>query len=156
MNLFSVSRLFFSIPIGFVATLQLAIAAAVPVDIQAALKPLKPHTAAFDAGVVAIEFHSTPPPSINNMRNTALMVLCHRVNMSPQKPWGADPVKGIEIWNQGKQSGFALMVSARDCLAVGAVPAAQKTSFLQQRTWVCVARNPCRARRAGETTAMDS
>ena len=130
-------------------------AAAPPADIESSMTMLKPHRSEMVDGVVQLEFLRLARVSIADMRSTAFRVLCHRVIMNPKKAWKSDKVKGIEMWNDGKFSGFALMVTAADCLEIDRASDKDRQKQLDAKTWICRASNPCRPRLPGERTSMD-
>lgn len=74
----------------------------------------------------------------------------------------ADPVPAplqidrIEVRNSNATQGFAIQGGRAECeeLAKVSGPDSVKT-YIEERTFVCLAGNECRARRPGETTAGD-
>ena len=70
--------------------------------------------------------------------------------------WGGRELKRLEYVNSSNGQGIAFSANKDECWKLGNMTDdKEKEAFIKQRTFVCVAGNPCRERRPGERTAAD-
>ena len=133
---------------------QSAFSAPLPEDMQKSLGTYDARSITESGGVVRVVMNR-PRVSISNMRSHLYFKYCFPVFMNGAKGWRGRDFKGIELLESSGSSGFALSLSRADCLTAGNMPDLERDQFITQRTLVCVAGNPCRARRPGERVAAD-
>lgn len=107
-------------------------------------------------GVLRIRFSS--PIITQNIYRPFVNVLCMPLMLVDSKkndPWDGAKINRIELINQIGAQGFALNDVRKSCLATSHLTYDEAKTYIANRTWVCVAGNPCRPRRDGEITSGD-
>lgn len=143
---------FFSLALAL--SLSQAYAGQLPDDLHTSLKTYDARSITESGGVVRVVMNR-PRASIAALRSGAYFKYCYPVLSNGAKGWRGRNFKGIEVLESSATSGFALSLSRADCLTAGHMNDAERNQFIEQRTLVCVAGNPCRARRPGERVAAD-
>ena len=71
--------------------------------------------------------------------------------------WGRADIRRIEIRNDIGAQGFSFQGGRRECEAIKkiALDEKQRSQYIADRIWVCIAGNPCRPSRPGEVTSGD-
>lgn len=141
-------------PLALLLPLALASAGPLPDDLQKSLQSYDARSITESGGTVRVVLNR-PRASISALRSNLYFKYCFPVLMNGAKGWRGRDFKGIELLESSGSSGFALSLSRADCLAAGNMPDLERDQFITQRTLVCVAGNPCRARRPGERVAAD-
>lgn len=82
--------------------------------------------------------------------------ICGRLYPDSKKDgWEKANIKRIELVNSISAQGFAFVGGRKSCMEMFPMNYDQVKVFIDHNTWVCVAGNPCRPRRAGEKTSGD-
>ena len=121
---------------------------------------LKKPFAAFDLSSAAIHGDAVRVQMARKPAKTAMLpglvrAYCAPVWSGARKPWGGLDLRRVELIGHGGAQGVAFAGGRADCQALGKLHEAQSSAYLRDRTWVCVAGNPCRPRRPGEITLAD-
>lgn len=69
--------------------------------------------------------------------------------------WSKARIERIEVVNQIGAQGFAIVGGRKVCADLGAISGDPSIAYIVDHAWVCVAGNPCRPRRPGESTSGD-
>lgn len=86
---------------------------------------------------------------------TLVRSTCMPICLAEKKDgWGSANIERVEAINQVGAQGFAFVGGRRSCAELGKV-VGDDSKFIDSKTFVCVARNPCRERRPGELTSGD-
>lgn len=128
----------------------------IPDDLARIMKPIT-RKATIDDGVVRV-IGSLPIVRIDMIRKV-YFTYCYPVWDKPKNykaAWGGRDLKRLEYVNSSNGQGIAFSANKDECRKLGAMTDdKEKEAFIKQRTFVCVAGNPCRERRPGERTAAD-
>lgn len=132
---------------------------------QAQGKPLPPEVDKLFKGFDKVSVTEEPgrvvqlvmkrPVATYDMARSAYSLMCTSVYGNEKKAWGGRDFTRLEVRNSTIQQGFSFPASKADCLRMGPMTLEQKAAHEKAIAWVCVAGNPCRERRPGETIAGD-
>lgn len=130
-----------------------ASAAELPADLQKQFKPFQIVKAESSGSVVRLTMNR--PVVHKDMYESLLRGYCYPVWDGAPKPWGGQRFTRFEVVNDIGAQGFAFNGGAAECKARGKLAPERVPAYMAEKTWVCVAGNPCRPRRPGEITSGD-
>lgn len=122
-----------------------------PADLKKQLAPFDLSAAAIDGDVLRVQLARKMAKT--DMLRGFVLAYCYPIWSGSRRPWGGLKLKRIEVIGIGGAQGVAFSGGIKECAEMGQLP--DSKAYLSDRTWVCVAGNPCRPRRPGETTAAD-
>lgn len=144
---------FRKLALGAVVTLTGAYASAadLPPDLQKQFKPFQVVKAESTGTVVRLTMNR--PVVHKDMYESLVRGYCYPIWDGAKKPWGGQRLTRFEVVNDIGAQGFAFNGGAAECKERGKLPSERVPAYMAEKTWVCVAGNPCRARRPGESIA---
>jgi len=126
-----------------------------PAGLQKSLKPLAIVSTTIEDGVLKINMRK-PVVRQDVYRFVVKTAACYPLWSDARKGWGSAPITSIEVRNDIGTQGFAFRGGRKECAELGrSANSDAEDQYIEARTWVCVAGNPCRPRRPDEVTSGD-
>ena len=129
-----------------------ALAQGVPADIARYLKPMDVQPPVLRDGTVRVQSNRSVVTA--DTARSVVFAYCAPVWTDRKRAWDGRRLRGVEVLNSIGAQGYAFPGGREECIEAGNGSDLRK--FLAPRLLVCVAGNPCRARRPGEVVAGDS
>lgn len=126
-----------------------------PAEVLSVLKAYQTKSVSIEPGNVVLVVLPRPVATWPIAQNL-YTAFCYPAAEGKPRPWGGASYTRLEVRNDIKAQGYSLPATTADCKAIGHISAdASEKEKRRSAAWVCVAGNPCRERRPGETTAGD-
>lgn len=138
------------------ATFNVALADEIPKPLKDHLRILQIAETSLSGGVLRSRF--TRPIVTQEIFRSYVRGICTPLWLDRKKDgWRGAKIERIEAVNQIAAQGYALPNTKKACAELGSMPGGmdKENAYINKSAWVCVAGNPCRPRRPGESTSGD-